>query len=418
MTTTVSAAPAVVPSVPRNVRRGTLLVLVSAAGFGMSAVFAKQAYAAGFNVPTMLSARFAIASVLLWAVVAWRRPKLPTGRTLLACIGLGAAGYALQAGFYFGALARIDASLTALLLYAYPGLVTVLAITLRRERPDRRRVAALGCSALGMLLMLGAGGVGGSAATGGVLLALGAAVAYALYLTVSDGLPRDLDLFVVTAIVCTSAAASLAVFGAVTGSLRAPADAAGWWWVALIAVCSTVIPIAGMFFGVRDVGASTAAILSCAEPAVTVATTALVYGERLSPLQALGGLAVLASVAVLQVRRRRAPRPAPAAPGASAPRRLGPDAAPVPAETAVSCGVPSEPAGEETTSETTSAARRRGGGARWRLRPLRRTGGPGTRPGGLQRAARALRAGRSVARQAHPGADADRGPAHRRGAGG
>lgn len=409
MTTTVSAAPAAAPSAPRNVRRGTLLCLVSAAGFGMSAVFAKQAYAAGFNVPTMLAGRFAIASVLLWALVAWRRPKLPTGRTLAACVGLGAVGYALQAGFYFGALARIDASLTALLLYAYPGLVTVLAITLRRERPDRRRVAALACSALGLLLMLGAGGVGGGAATGGVLLALGAAVAYALYLTVSDGLPRDLDLFVVTAIVCTSATASLAVFGAATGSLRAPADASGWWWVLLIAVCSTVIPIAGMFFGVRDVGASTAAILSCAEPAVTVASTALVYGERLSPLQAAGGLAVLASVAVLQLRRRRT-RPAPAATGlVTAPVPVG--------AAAVSCGLPSEPAGEETASETTSAPRRRGGAARWRLRPLRRHAGPGTRPVGVHRAARGLRVGRATREGAHAGADAERGPAHRRGAG-
>ncbi|GAB4058826.1 hypothetical protein GCM10028775_67890 [Catellatospora paridis] len=289
-----------------------MLVLVSATGFGMSAVFAKQAYAAGFNVPTMLAGRFALAAVLLWAVVAWRRAPLPRGRALAVSVGLGAVGYALQAGFYFGALARIDASLTALLLYAYPALVTVLAIALRRERPDRRRLAALACSAAGMLLMLGAGGVGGSVATGGVLLALGAAVAYALYLTVSAGLPAGLDIFAVTAVVCTSAAVSLAATGLATGSLHAPHQAAGWVWIALLAVVSTVIPVAGMFVGVRDVGASAAAILSCAEPAVTVATTALVYGERLSPVQAAGGLAVLASVAVLQLRRRAArPQPAP-----------------------------------------------------------------------------------------------------------
>ncbi|WP_196279114.1 DMT family transporter [Catellatospora vulcania] len=311
MTATFSAPSAVSTPIARSARRGTVLVLVSATGFGMSAVFAKQAYAAGFNVPTMLSGRFVLAAVLLWAVVAWRRAPLPRGRALAVCVGLGALGYALQAGFYFGALAQIDASLTALLLYAYPALVTVLAIALRRERPDRRRLAALGCSAVGMLLMLGAGGVGGAAATGGVLLALGAAVAYALYLTVSAGLPAGLDIFAVTAVVCTSAAASLAAAGLATGTLHAPHQASGWVWIALLAVVSTVVPIAGMFVGVRDVGASAAAILSCAEPAVTVATTALVYGERLSPMQALGGLAVVSSVAVLQLRRR-ATRPHPA----------------------------------------------------------------------------------------------------------
>lgn len=269
-------------------------------------MFAKHAYAAGLNVSTLLTARFALAAVLLWAVVAWRRPKLPTGRSLLVAIGLGAIGYACQSGLYFGALARIDASLTALLLYAYPALVTVIAVVLRRERADRRRMAALACSAAGLLLMLGAGGIKGSAAGAGVLLALGAAVAYSLYLTVSEGLPAGLDLFAVTAIVCSAAAVSLGLTGLVTGNLHAPADPSAWGWVALLAACSTVVPIACVFVGVREVGASTAAILSCAEPAVTVAAMALVFGERLTPAQAVGGLAVLASVAVLQWPRRTA----------------------------------------------------------------------------------------------------------------
>ncbi|WP_186316016.1 DMT family transporter [Catellatospora sichuanensis] len=362
MTTTVAAPAAVSTPQARSVRRGTVLVLVSATGFGMSAVFAKQAYAAGFNVPTMLAGRFALAAVLLWAVVAWRRAPLPRGRALAVCVGLGAVGYALQAGFYFGALARIDASLTALLLYAYPALVTVLAIALRRERPDRRRLAALACSAAGMLLMLGAGGVGGSVATGGVLLALGAAVAYALYLTVSAGLPAGLDIFAVTAVVCTSAAVSLAAAGLATGSLHTPHQASGWVWIVLLAVISTVVPIAGMFVGVRDVGASAAAILSCAEPAVTVATTVLVYGERLSPVQAAGGLAVLASVAVLQLRRR-------------APRRPLPSLAPQVLAAA-------DPASDDVPAEPAAAAVRVGGRAVRRRLARRAPSGPAasTRP--------------------------------------
>lgn len=393
MTTTVSAPAPVSTPRARSARRGTVLVLVSATGFGMSAVFAKQAYAAGFNVPTMLSGRFVLAAVLLWAVVAWRRAPLPRGRALAVCIGLGALGYALQAGFYFGALAQIDASLTALLLYAYPALVTVLAIALRRERPDRRRLAALACSAAGMLLMLGAGGVGGSAATGGVLLALGAAVAYALYLTVSAGLPAGVDIFAVTAVVCTSAAVSMAVAGLATGTLHAPHQASGWLWIGLLAVVSTVVPISGMFVGVRDIGASAAAILSCAEPAVTVATTALVYGERLTAVQAAGGLAVLASVAVLQVRRRSSAA----------------------TTAAVSCDVPSPTAGDEPVRETTRPPRRRGGAARWGLRSLR-PGGVGSRPVG---SGRSVRVDRPVTRGgAHSGAEVDRGPRHRRGAGG
>lgn len=98
--------------------------------------------------------------------------------------------------------------------------------------------------------------------------------------------------------VCTGAALSVGAWAAPTFHLTS-----GWWWVGLLAVFSTVIPIITMFAGVRAVGASRAAILSCAEPAVTVLSTALVYGEPLVPVQILGGLAVLAASFVLNARR-------------------------------------------------------------------------------------------------------------------
>ncbi|HEX6869567.1 MAG TPA: DMT family transporter [Micromonosporaceae bacterium] len=290
---------------PRASARGIMLCLVSAAGFGVAPVFAKEVYRAGVNVTTMLSVRFLIAAVIFWAVVAWRRPQLPPRRILLACLGLGAVGYALQAALYFGAVARIDASLAALLLYIYPAIVTLLAVALRRERTDRRRLVALTSSAAGLVLLLGTRGAAPATASIGVALALGAAVAYALYLTVADGVLPHLDVFLLSALVCSAAAISVAGVGLTTGALRAPEVAVGWLWIGLLAVVSTVLPVATLFAGIRVVGAPTAAILSCVEPAVTVAVTAPLYGETLSAGQAVGGALVLAAVVVLQVRPRR-----------------------------------------------------------------------------------------------------------------
>lgn len=297
---------------PTNARRGAGLVLVSAAGFGVAAVFAKEAYRAGVTVSSMLAVRFAIAAAVFWALAWYRRSAWPGRRAVLGCVALGGVGYAVQAALYFGALARIEASLAALLLYSYPALVTVLAVLLRRERPDVRRLVALACSAAGVLLLLGtgggfgSGGIGGdrTVAVAGVVLALGAAAAYAVYLTAAHGLIRDVDLILLSAIVFTSAAGTLTVASAATGSLHLPARPVGWLWIALLAIVSTVVPVACVFAGVRAVGAPTAAILSCAEPAVTVALTAAVYGERLTAGQLAGGAAVVAAVAVLQFRRR------------------------------------------------------------------------------------------------------------------
>jgi drug/metabolite transporter (DMT)-like permease len=284
---------------------GFVLCLVSATGFGLAPLFAKQAYAGGLSVTTMLTARFALAALLLWIIVAVRRrPFRLSARTLAICVGLGAVGYAVQGAAYFGAVAVIDASLAALLLYTYPALTLILAVALRRARADRRRLAALGVSASGLVLLLGLSGSGADLI--GVALALTAAGTYAIYLTVSESLPKDLDLFLLTAIVCTSAAVSLGIGGAATGGLHAPDAASAWIWVPVIAVVGTVLPIAGMFAGVRLVGASTAAILCGLEPAITVVSTSLVFGERLTAAQLLGGAAILAAVVILQMPARRA----------------------------------------------------------------------------------------------------------------
>jgi len=284
-------------------RRGTVLCLVSAAGFGIGPVIAEEAYAAGVSVPTLLALRFAIAAVVLWGVVVRRRHAFPPKRVLVTCAALGGVGYACQAELYFASLARIDAALAALLLYTYPALVTVLAVVLRRASPDRRRLAALACSGAGVLLLLGPGSSGEAQAVG-VLLALGAALSYALYLTVAEGLPVTLDLHLLSAVVCTAAALSLSAFGLATGTLHSPDQVRGWGWPVLLALLSTVVPMLCLFAGMRAVGASAAAILSCVEPVVTVVTTSVFQGEHLTAGQAVGGAAVVSAVAVLRIRRR------------------------------------------------------------------------------------------------------------------
>jgi drug/metabolite transporter (DMT)-like permease len=283
---------------------GAALLVGSAACFGLSVVFAKQSYAAGVSVSAMLTWRFALAAAVLWAVLAVRRPPRPTRQALLVCAGLGVAGYAVQSGLYFTSLTVLDASVAALLLYCYPALVTVIAIAMRRESPERRKLAALSCCGLGLLLLLGIGGGTHAVTSRGVVLALGAAVTYALYITVADRLPAGTDLLWMSAVVCTGAAASVGSVTAARGAtLTVPVG--GWLWVTLLALVSTVAAIVLFFAGLRHVGGPAAAIVSCVEPVVAALAGVVVYSERLGPGQLLGGACVLGAVVILQTRPRR-----------------------------------------------------------------------------------------------------------------
>jgi drug/metabolite transporter (DMT)-like permease len=295
---------ATVEPVTAGARRssGVVLCLISATSFGVAAVFAKEAFAAGVTVPTLLTSRFAVAAVVFWAIVAVRRPRLPSRRTLLVCAGLGAVGYALQATFYFTALTKMNASMVAQMLAVYPALVVVIAVLLRREKADGRKLAALAFSAVGLAVLLRGGGSAGAITVAGAGLALGAAITYALYITVANELPGDIDVYLLSALVCTSAAASTGGYSVLAGKLHAPSAIDGWLWLVLLGVVSTAIAAGTFLGGLRLVGASTAAIVSCLEPVVTTASGVLVYGERLTLLQIAGAASVLAAVVVLRRR--------------------------------------------------------------------------------------------------------------------
>jgi drug/metabolite transporter (DMT)-like permease len=304
-------------SAARTHRRGVALCLLSAVGFGLMAIFAKEAYRSDVSVLTLLALRFGLAAIAFWAIAAARGPRivLPPRRVVLTGLGLGAFGYTLQSAGYFGALTRMDASLTALLLYTYPALVFAGALAIGRERADRRRVAALALATTGTGLVLAAGGGGGLDAIA-VGLAIGAATVYAVYILVADRVVGRLDPFLLSALVTTGAAVTLWAVGLSTASLHLDFPASGWAWIAALALVSTVLPISAFLAGLPKVGPATASIASTFEPVVTVAAAMLAFGERLAPVQIAGGALVLAAVALLQAKV-----------GASAP----PADAPVPA---------------------------------------------------------------------------------------
>jgi drug/metabolite transporter (DMT)-like permease len=291
-----------------GISAGTAMCIGSGAAFGAMAIFGKLAYAEGVTVGTLLAVRFALAAALFWVGILVRGVAPPLRslprRDVGAGLALGAFGYAVQAGCYFAALERIDASLLSLLLYTFPAMVAVAAFVLGRERLDRRRLTALGLALGGILLVVAGAGTGSLDAVGAAL-GVSAALVYTTYILVSDSVVARMQPLVLSALVCTGAAVSLSIGSALLGALRlGQVTALGWAWLVGIAVVSTVGAIVLFFGGLRRAGPTTASILATVEPVVTVLLAFLVFGERLGALQLVGGTLVLAAVVALSSARR------------------------------------------------------------------------------------------------------------------
>ena len=289
-------------------RIGTALCLVAGASFALQPVLVRIAFDGGATVASVGAIRFALAAAV-FALLARRALAAAPARTLVAPFVLGLTIYGLETGLFFASLERIDVSLASLLMCSYPALVVAGAVLLRRERASRRRALALVVALAGVGLVL-AGGVGGALDPVGIGLALAAAISYAAYVLVSDRLLGTTEPLVLATMLCAGAAVAFGLGGAATGSLES-SGLSTLLVVGAIALVATVLPIAAFLGGVHRIGPSKATILGTIEPPVTIALSALVFGERLGGVQLLGAALVVSGVVILQLRRRPKLRPVP-----------------------------------------------------------------------------------------------------------
>lgn len=274
---------------------GFACIVASAAGFGAMPIFAKLAYAAGVDLPSLLFLRFALAGAAMAAVMEWRALEWPRGGNLLALMAMGGVGYLGQSFCYFAALQHATAGLTALLLYLYPAIVTVLSALLARRRLSLLRMLAVAAALFGTGLAVG-GSLAGS--TLGILLGVCAALIYSVYILVGERVTPVAGAIPSATVIMLSAAVGFGLI-VVTRGPAFPVSPAAWAAVGGIVLFSTVVAMITFFAGMALLGAADAATLSTLEPVVTVVLAAIFLDEEVGGWQIAGGAIILAAVVVL-----------------------------------------------------------------------------------------------------------------------
>jgi len=271
---------------------GIILILISTLGFSVYPILGKYIFAGGASFSTILFVRFTTAALVFWAITIWREglPRL-TLKTLLVLWGMGGIGYSLMSALYLTSVLFIPASLAALLLYAYPIIVTVLAVLTKQEKFSRYKLVGLLLSTFGLFLVLGVALKGVNPL--GVTLALGAALVYAIYILVGNRVLQTTTPLVSTTLISTSAAFTYGIIGLPIGGATWDLSWGTWLGIGGIALFSTVIAILTFFEGMKRIGATSASIISTTEPVMTVSLGVIMLNVNLTLLQVAGGIFVI-----------------------------------------------------------------------------------------------------------------------------
>lgn len=297
-------------------RLGYTLVILGAVLFGVNGAVSRVAMRAGLSPESLTTLRITGAT-LVFAVAAliWQRSALrpPTGSSLLLIGALGLVGVASLQLTYNIAINRLPLGIALLIEYLAPVLVVLWVRFIRGEQVRNRMWSAVALSIIG-IATVGQVWTGLDFDTLGIIMGLAAAVSFATYFLLGehnvgfdDPLRVILWAFAFATVVMNLIApiwqvGSLSVDAPLLGNLNqfsVPLVLLVVWIITL----GTVAPFFLQLLSLQHIPATVVTVIATLEPVIAVVLGWAWFNESLNAVQVVGGLLVLAGIALAQSAR-------------------------------------------------------------------------------------------------------------------
>lgn len=294
--------------------RGVIACLGAALLWASNGVVSKYLMNSGLAPFALAQGRitFAAGLTFLWLVFKSPGKLLVNKKDILHFIFLGTIGMAANSGCYLAAVSKIPTAAAILLQYLAPALIALYAWRFMAERMGAIKILALLLAFIGCYLVVGGYNLDLlSLNRWGLAWGLGSAATFAFYCIYSEYTLRNYSTWTVLcyALIMGSIAWNLAL--GPQQLLNVGWDKRSWLLIFCSASMGTVVPFGIFAYGIDQLRATRATIISTFEPIAAALIAFLFLGEKLELLQMLGGAVVVTAVGLIQ-REREQDRLAPA----------------------------------------------------------------------------------------------------------
>jgi drug/metabolite transporter (DMT)-like permease len=284
---------------------GYFQVILSGVFFGLLGTFGKIAYQKNILPGELLGLRFLTSAIifgLLLSIFKKESFKMSLNESFIS-LALGIFGYAVFSSCYFFALQGVSASLTVLLLYTYPIVVTIGARIFFKEHIGFKGIIALIISTVGMIaLAWGEWDISGSSF---IFYGLASSFFYAIYILISR---KTLDrVNFLGSSFYVQLGAGLVLCSIHFKSLDRPIEilTQNSCLVIGMAIICSLFPLTLFLAGLQKLSAPETSILSTTEALFGVLIASLYLKERMSLLQILGGLLVIIGAVLIATKAKK-----------------------------------------------------------------------------------------------------------------
>ncbi len=288
-----------------NKTKGILLTIFSAFSFGFVPLFAKIAFANGFNPYTFSLFRSLFATIGLFILLKIKKIDYTVEKVqYFPLFKLSFIGFSLTILTLSSSYNYMSTGLATTIHFIYPIIVMAGSIFFYYEKIDKRKIFSLILSLTGMYFLIGFDS-SGSISIIGVLLALFSGFFYAYYIIiVAHGKIKEMNPFVLVFYVSLFTSYILFVISIFMGKLESNFAFKGIVSTILVALVANLIGMVSFKAGLNIISASTAAILSTFEPITSLILGMLVFKEVLSWNHIVGSILIITSVTLVAFRKK------------------------------------------------------------------------------------------------------------------
>ena len=276
--------------------KGYILGTIAAATYGMNPLFALPLYNGGMNPESVLFFRYLMAIPILALMIHARgRSFRVNRREALTLISMGLL-VAVSSLTLFQSYNFMEAGIASTILFVYPIMVALIMSLIFKEKLSLQTGICL-LMALGGIAMLYKGGDGTTLSLTGTILALLSALTYAIYIVgINQSTLRNTATLTVTFYVLVFGV-SLFIIRLLTGvELTIPSKWYLWANLLALAIFPTAISFLCTTSAIQYIGSTPTAILGALEPVTAIIFGITVFGERLTPREAMGIALILIAV--------------------------------------------------------------------------------------------------------------------------
>lgn len=294
-------------SISRNALIGYPAGIITGVTYGLNPLFALPLMKDGISVESVLFFRYAISVLLLGSFLLLSRHSFKVSWKQAGVLFILGLLYTTSSILLFESFNYIPSGLATALVFLYPVLVAIIMVFLRVV-PSWPVWLSIFLTFAGVLIMTQSD----SSQTinpFGVLLSLGSALAYAMFIVIIN---RSKTIGNISNSLLTFYALSVGAIVFLVKIMTADIDLTvgldnGAVWLNFIglAFLPTIVSTASLAIATRNIGATKASVLGVFEPITAILIGALVFGELITTNIVVGILISIAAVTFMIAKTKR-----------------------------------------------------------------------------------------------------------------